>query len=124
MRIYKIIFIVTFSIVFSVPFLIAYAEESYEFNTVLTTTSFRFNNENWFTTEHPKIASFTVRDDGSAYGNTETGVSFSQYNIPNDYGIKIQRFEIQDHYHYIIDGEIAYTTTELSMHLAKAQNAV
>lgn len=124
MRSITTIFILFLLIVFSVPSLSVYAEESYEFNTVLTTTSFRFNNENWFTTDHPKIASFSVHDDGSAYGNTETGVSFFQYNIPNDYGIRIQRFEIQDHYHYIIDGEIAYTTTELSMHLAKAQDAV
>lgn len=104
----------------SVPIQLARAEETYTLGTVMTTATFRFNNENWFTAPHPKIASFTIRDDRSSYGLTETGVPFTQYNIPNDVGIRIQRFEIQDHYHYIVAGEIAYTFEELSVQLARA----
>jgi hypothetical protein len=97
-----------------------FAAERYTVSTVLTTTDFRFNNENWFTAPHPKIATFTVNEDGSAYGLTENSIPFSQYNIANSYGIRIQRFEMQDHYHYIVNGQIAYTPAELSIELAKA----
>lgn len=102
------------------PWANADASERYTVSTVLTTTDFRFNNENWFTEPHPTIATFTVNEDGSAYGLTVGSIPFSQYNIPNAYGIRVQRFEMQDHYHYIVDGQIAYTTEELSVELAKA----
>jgi hypothetical protein len=85
-----------------------------------STPAVRFNNENWFTIPHPKVASFSVHADGSASGFLETGVPFSQVNVPNDLGIRIQRFELEDHYHYIVEGEIAYTQAELSVKLAQA----
>ena len=47
-----------------------FAAESYEFNTTIHKAAFRFNNENWFTEEHPKVASFTIHDDGSSSGLT------------------------------------------------------
>jgi hypothetical protein len=106
--------------VFAVPVFPIFAEESYIVGSVSGSSSLRWNNENWFTMEHPKVASFSIRDDGSAFGLTETGVSFIQFNVPNDVGIRIQRFEIEDHYHYIVEGEIAYTFEELSIHLARA----
>jgi hypothetical protein len=96
-----------------------FAEESYVSNTSYTMATFRFNNNNWFTVIHPEISSFTVRDDGSMYGLTQTGVPFTQYNVANALDIRIQRFEIQDHYHYIIEGEVVYTPTELSARLAQ-----
>lgn len=98
----------------------SYASAITPYATAQSTPSFRFNNENWFTMPHPKVASFVVRADGSASGVLETGVPFSQINIPNDHGIRIQRFEIEDHYHYIVNGEIAYTHKELSRKLALA----
>ena len=81
--------------------------------------SFRWNNENWFTEAHPKVASFTVHPDGSAYGLTDTGISFYQRTIDNEFGIRIQRFEMQDHYHYIVEGEAVYSLEELSVRLAE-----
>lgn len=110
-----------FSAILFMPLQSIFADEIFEVGTILTTTPFRFNNENWFTNPHPKIASFTVRDDRSAYGLTETGIPFSQYNIPNDADILIQRFEMQDYSHYIVDGEIVSTITELSVQLTEAQ---
>ncbi len=101
----------------------SFADETYSISTAFTTPSFRFNNDNWFTHEHPKVATFTMHSDGSADGLTETGVPFVQYNVPNTAGIRIQRFEIEDHYHYIINGEIAYTFEELSAYLAQAYEA-
>jgi hypothetical protein len=109
-----------FFAVFLVPTHALRADETYDVGTFITTATFRWNNENWQTEEHPKVATFTMRADGSAYGITETGVPFTQDNVENAYGIRIQRFEIQDHYHYVIDGEIAYTTAELSARLAQA----
>ena len=79
----------------------------------------RLNNQNWDIVPHPKVASFTVHEDGSAEGLTETNVPFRQYTIYEKDGICAQRFEIQDHYHYIVQGEIAYSETELSILLAK-----
>ncbi len=80
----------------------------------------RFNNENWMSLPHPKVVTFSVREDGSAFGLTENGISFVQYNVPNDVGIRVQRFEIEDHYHYIVEGEIVTTNHQLSARLALA----
>jgi hypothetical protein len=88
------------------------------------TVSGDFTGENWFTKTHPKVASFSVHTDGSTSGVTETGVSFRQYTVPNELGIRVQRFEIEDHFHYIVEGEIAYTFTELSSLLAQAYKGV
>lgn len=96
------------------------AEEIPLNNTILQTAGFRWNNQNWFTEEHPKIAEFTVRDDGSAYGFTDTGVPFRQENVENMLNVRIQRFILEDHYHYIINGEVVYSLEEFSIELAKA----
>ena len=108
--------------VFLVPNHTIFAEETYTIGTVMTTATFRWNNENWFTETHPKIASFTILDDGSAYGLTETGIPFRQDNVPNPLSIRVQRFTMQDHYHYIIEGKDVYTFTELSAELARIYN--
>ena len=57
--------------------------------------------------------------DGSFEGETVTGIHFTQYTIMEKGGIRVQRFEMQDHYHFIVQGEIAYSKSELSMLLAK-----
>ncbi len=113
----------TFLSLLAIPLASLFAEETYTISAPDLIADFRFNNENWFTEEHPKIANFTMKDDGSAYGLTETGVAFIQYNVPNEVGIRIQRFEIEDHYHYIVEGEIVYTFEELSARLAQAYAA-
>ncbi len=118
------IFALAIIIAFSVPGTsTARADETYLLGPVVSYATVRFNNENWDTLPHPKVVSFTVRTDGSAYGLTETGVSFVQYNVPNTLGIRVQRFEIEDHYHYVVEGEIADTITDLSAKLAAAYEA-
>lgn len=111
------VFVAVMVVSTSVP---TYATESYTFGEVSLTQDFRFNNDNWFIMPHPKVISFSVQEDGSAFGMTETGIVFSQYNIPNTAGIRIQRFEIQDHYHYIVEGDPVYSFTEFSARLANA----
>lgn len=86
---------------------------------VPTETTIRLNNENWDRVPHPKVASFTVHEDGSAEGLTETNVPFRQYTVYEKGNVRAQRFEIQDHYHYIVQGEIAYTEKELNALLRK-----
>lgn len=103
-----------------VPVHIASADESFTVGTIANTATFRFNNENWFTEKHPKIATFTIQDDGSAYGVTESGVPFIQENIENELNIRIQRFVIEDHYHYIINGEVVYSFEDFSIQLAES----
>lgn len=88
-----------------------------------TTEAERFNNDNWYLLPHPRVATFSVHSDGSASGFTENGITFVQYNVPNTYGIRVQRFEIQEHYHYIVEGEIADSFIELSSLLARAYNS-
>lgn len=97
---------------------IAYADETYVIDTVLESPSTPFTKYTWLTTEHPKIASFTTLDNGNAYGMTTTGVPFSQSTVPNNVGIRVQRFEIEDHFHYIVEGKIIGSLEALSTQLA------
>jgi len=118
--VFKRIIILSLCAFLFVPFYASNAEEHFYTSAILNTATFRWNNQNWFTEEHPKIAEFTVRDDGSAYGFTETGIPFSQENVENMLNVRIQRFVLEDHYHYIINGEVVYSLEEFSIQLAKA----
>ncbi len=80
--------------------------------------STRLNNENWFTVDHPDVASFRVHEDGSASGVTVDQIPFTLSNVASSDGIRVQRFEIQDHYHFIVEGEAIFTIDALSRRLA------
>lgn len=121
LRIHKGIVVFIFCALFVLSLGVAHAEEeTYTVGTMYSNPSFRWNNENWFTIAHPIIYTFTIRDDGSSYGLTESGVPFTQVNIENSIGARIQRFEIQDHFHYIVEGEIIYSIEDFSIGLARA----
>ena len=79
-----------------------------------------FTNNNWSTVPHPVVESFSLLQDGSFSGVTTNGISFRQYTVPNSVGMRIQRFEIQDHYHYIVEGDVVYSFEALSRRLATA----
>ena len=80
----------------------------------------RFNNQNWFTTPHPQPETFTVKENGEAYGTTTTGIPFTQTNFSvSSTSARIQVFTIQDHSHYIVEGEIAYSEEELNTLIAR-----
>jgi len=81
---------------------------------------FRFNNINWFAVPHPTVASFTMAPDRNAHGTTTTGIPFRLFNIPTSDGVMLQRFEIQDHFHYLVNGRVVYTLPEVSAALALA----
>lgn len=76
--------------------------------------STRFNNQNWQISEQPVVWSFTTHTDGSFSGLTTDGIPFTQYTVSEVDGIKVQRFEIEDHYHFIVNGEVAYSLEVLS----------
>ncbi len=116
---------VLLSALFLFPLLtLAETEETYVLQGISPNpTAERFTNANWHVIPHPEVASFTMHADGSSDGMTVTGVPFTQYNVANDAGIRVQRFEIQDHYHYIVEGEIIETFEELSARLALAFEA-
>jgi hypothetical protein len=98
-----------------------FAEESYMVIASPDKPDFiRFTNENWFDLADQRVASFSVKDNGDSYGYTETGVYFTQKNIADIGSHKVQLFEIQDHYHYIIDGVPVYSLEEFSILLANA----
>jgi hypothetical protein len=94
--------------------------EIYTFSDVATSDAVRFSNENWYSLPHPKVATVSFLADGTVTGLTENGIHFVQYKVPNTLGVRVERFEIQDHYHYIVEGEIADTFEELSVLLATA----
>ncbi len=120
--IHKTILFVLLSTVFLIPSHFSLAEETYTFSSYYMPSPLRWNNENWLLYAQPRINTFTIRDDGSMYGFTETGIPFFQYNIENTVGMRIQRFEIEDHYHYIIEGEVVYSLEDFSTELALAYN--
>ncbi len=85
-------------------------------------TTPRFNNENWNTIPHPLVRTFALLPNGSIKGETVSGIPFTQYTIMDKDGIRVQRFDIQDHHHFIVQGEVAYSEKELTILLAKYIN--
>tara|TARA_B100002019_G_scaffold258431_1_gene243166 strand:+ start:303 stop:674 length:372 start_codon:yes stop_codon:yes gene_type:complete len=81
----------------------------------------RLNQENWHTMPHPEPDTFYVTPEREVFGTTTTGIPFSQTNVPNEFGIRVQKFSIQDHYHYILKGGmIIYSDEELAVELNKS----
>lgn len=65
---------------------------------------------------------FVVEESGEAWGALTSGVTFTQRNISNDLGIRLQRFQMEDVYFYMTDkGEIRADSDieALSIYLAK-----
>lgn len=100
-----------------------FADETYTLAESSQSASVVFTNDNWYSVLHPLISVFTARSNGNAYGTTTTGVPFRQYTVPNNAGVRVQRFEIQDHFHYIVDGRVVNTLETLSAQLALAYKA-
>ena len=64
------------------------------------------------------------RDDfGGFYGETESGLSFTQRSIVNDYSIKLHKFTISNTFWYVTDKGIIEAGNDLvaiSIYLARA----
>ena len=101
-----------------------YASETYVLKAVNEEPGSSFTMENWFTRAHPHVSAFTTLANGNSFGTTTTGSAFRQYTVPNDAGVHVQRFEIDTHYHYIVEGRIVNTLETLSAQLALAFSAL
>jgi len=55
-----------------------------------------------------------VADNGTVVGATVSGIPFRQRNIANEYGIRLQRFEIGLAYWYISDRGIIWAESDLA----------
>lgn len=78
-------------------------------------------NENFHQVPHPVVSSFTRDGNGVWTGTTVDGKVFTQYPVPNAYGLRIERFEIDDYAHYVVEGDIIYSLQDLSVVLALSQ---
>lgn len=78
----------------------------------------RFSDETITYIPHPRVSSFNREQDGSWYGTTTDGRTFIQYPIHNDAGMHIERFEIDDYAHFIVEGEVVYSLALLSQKLS------
>jgi hypothetical protein len=103
-----------------------YAEANSDINGAVqqqgrATAGVRFNNQNWFTTPHPEPETFFVTEKGEVYGTTTTGIPFTQTNFiaTSSPDVRVQKFTIQDHSHYIVDSQIAYSLEELDVKIAE-----
>jgi hypothetical protein len=82
-----------------------------------------YTNSNYVDSYHEMPASFTMDQEGNFSGFTVTGRLFSQTNVPNSLGIRLQKFAIDEAYFYVSDrGEIhaANDLVAISIYLAIA----
>lgn len=82
-----------------------------------------YTNDNFWTAEHDVPVFFEQDTLGNFFGSTKTGKVFSQTNIQNDLGIRLQKFSIDEAYYYISDQGIIVAETDieaLSIYLTKS----
>lgn len=88
------------------------------------TVSIQCNNQNVSTSPRctAPVDWFIVNDDGSAFGQLTSGITFSQFNISNELGVRLQKFVIETAYWYITDRGVIHADTDtqaLSIYLTK-----
>lgn len=89
--------------------------------TTSETLCISFTNANFAVLPHPEILSFSRNADGVWSGITVDGKTFNQYPVPNSYGLRIERFVIDDYTHFVVEGQIVYSLQDLSVVLALSQ---
>lgn len=56
---------------------------------------------------------FVVNDDGSSFGQLESGAQFVQYPLTNEIGVNLQRFQLEEAYWYVSTMGIIYAENDL-----------
>lgn len=56
---------------------------------------------------------FIVEENGEVWGYLTSGVLFTQTNVSNDLGVRLQRFNLEDAKWYITDRGIIYADSDL-----------
>lgn len=90
--------------------------ENAQGETVEVTASVECNNQNLTTSPICNVppAEFTVDEDGEAYGTLESGVPFSQTNVSNDLGVRLQKFTLQQAFWYVSDRQTIYAPNDIT----------
>lgn len=97
----------------------ANAEERYFTNAHIDEHDTYYTHATWNSAEHPRIREMVIAENGTAYGTTTSGVPFTQYLVSDESDLRIQRFEIEGYYHYIVEGHVVQTQKELSILLSQ-----
>jgi hypothetical protein len=69
--------------------------------------SFRWNQENFFTLPQPEVVSINF-DRGVMTGQLADGSTFKQYTVFANDCLRVQKFELDDYSHYVVNGFIFY----------------
>lgn len=72
------------------------------------------SSEDFFSSYQNQPAWFEVAEDGSAKGETVGGEYFTQVNISNDRGLKLQKFSIGKAFFYVSDKGLIKANSDLS----------
>jgi len=62
-----------------------------------------YTNENFHASTHDRPASLFQYERGGFYGFTETGKFYEQLPVYNEFGVRMQRFFIDEAYFYVTD---------------------
>lgn len=74
--------------------------------------AYLYDATNIHTTYHEAPVSFTLDVSGNATGKTVSGTAFQQYTVPNDDGVRLQRFEIGLAHWYVSDRGVIWADTD------------
>lgn len=85
------------------------------------------SNANYDHSERCKapVEAFEVVD-GEAYGHLTSGVNFTQTNVSNDLGVRLQRFQMENAFWYVSDKGVIEAESDLqalSIYLSSESDA-
>lgn len=76
--------------------------------------AFTYTNDNFATTPHERPAYFEGNQTDGFWGYTESGRTFTQMPIQNNFDIKIHKFAIDDAFFYITDRGVINAPNDLT----------
>jgi hypothetical protein len=68
---------------------------------------FRWNQDNFFTLPQPEVVSISFGK-GVMTGRLADGSMFKQYTVFANSCLRVQKFELEDYSHYVVNGFIFY----------------
>lgn len=80
---------------------------------LITLSSLIYTEEKWRNQPHPKVISLSLGESGRITGVTEGGYKFTQEQILDLDDLRVDRFVMGEHVHYIANGE--YIPDEVSL---------
>lgn len=80
---------------------------------------FRWNQENFFTLPQPEVVSISF-DKGTMTGQLADGSTFKQYTYFSNDCLRVQKFELEDYSHYVVNGFIFYRLEDFASQMKEA----